>query len=208
MSHPEYLPTPTPSPSRFAAIGDNQAVPWLTDKGRDAYRQFLTRHFPRVFVLSTSGAFAVADGGFDPLGRSLSLCKKANIVCAPYAIDDQVVWAGGKEAPKDYARTVAAGQTSTLNFAYAVNPDCTSRGVPKLWVSQAPEHGTTSILSQDGHPAFPPGHPFAKCNVASVPGITVTYTPTPGFAGSDAVTFEETNLDGGHRSFRIALTVH
>jgi dienelactone hydrolase len=207
MTHPEYLPAPGPPPSHFAAIEDPSAVPWINDKGRDAYRQFLTRHFPRVFVLSVTGGLAVSDGGFDPLSRAMSACLKAGIACAPYAIDDQVVWAGGRESPKDYARTVPAGQASTLNFAYAVNLDCGSRGLPKLWVSDLPQHGMASVLTQAGHPSFPPAHPFAKCNAVSVPGVAVIYTPVAGFVGSDAVTIEETTVDGVRRSFRIALTV-
>ncbi len=207
MTHPEYLPTPTPPPSHFAALEEASAVPWLTDKGRDAYRQFLTRHFPRVFALSVTGTFVVTDGGFDPLSRALELCRKSGLTCAPYAIDDKVVWTGGKETPRDYARTVPAGQMSRLNFAYAVNPDCTSRGLAKISVTQSPEHGSAAVLTQDGHPTFPPGHPFAKCNVLTVPGVSVTYTPEPGFMGSDTVTFDETNVDGGRRSFRITLTV-
>ena len=207
MIHPEYLPTPSSPPSHFAAIEDIAAVPWLNDKGREAYRQFLTRHFPWTFVLSVAGGFATTNGGFDPLGRPLALCSNAGITCAPYAIDAQVVWASGKETPKDYTRIVPAGRTSTLNFAYAVNPDCTSRGLPKLWISQPPQHGAAAVLTQDGHPGFPPGHPFAKCNVTSVPGVAVTYTPAAGFAGSDSVAFEESNVDGGRRSFRVALTV-
>jgi len=63
MTHPEYLPKSGPPVSHFAAIDDVAAVPWLSDKGREAYRQFLTRRFPRVFVLSVAGGFAVADGG-------------------------------------------------------------------------------------------------------------------------------------------------
>jgi hypothetical protein len=207
MVHPEYLPTPIPPPSHFAAIDDTAAVPWLSDKGREAYRQFLTRRFPRVFVLSGGGTFAVSNGGFDPLGHALELCRKAGVTCSPYAVDAQVVWTGGKEGPKDYARTVPAGRTSTLNFAFSVNPDCSSRGLAKLSVSQAPQHGTASVLTQAGHPSFPTGHPLAKCNVASVPGVAVTYTPAPGFTGADIVAFDETTVDGMHRAFRVALTV-
>jgi dienelactone hydrolase len=207
MTHPEYLPAPNPRPSHFAAIDDASAVPWVNDKGREAYRQFLTRHFPRVFVLSVTGGLAVSDGGFDPLRRAMAACLKAGVACEPYAIDDQVVWAGGKESPKDYARTVRSGQGSTVNFAYAVNLDCTSRGLPKVRVSEAPQHGSVAVLARDGHPAFPPGNPFAKRNVANVPGVAVTYTPAQGFSGSDTVTFEETTVDGGRRLFRVALAV-
>jgi hypothetical protein len=144
-----------------------------------AYRLFLTRHFPRAFVLSVTGGFAVAEGGFDPLSRALELCGKAGIYCSPYAIDDQVVWTGGKEVPRDFARTVPAGQTSTLNFAYAVNPDCTSRGLAEIQINEAPAHGTAAVLIQNGHPTFPPGHPLSKCNVVTVSGVSVTCTRPP-----------------------------
>jgi dienelactone hydrolase len=203
LSFPEGLPIWTPHVDAFlASIGLPSAM-----THPDGYRQFLTRHFPRVFALSITGTFVVTDGGFDPLSRALELCRKTGLTCAPYAIDDKVVWAGGKETPREYARTVPAGQMSRLDFAYAVNPDCTSRGLAKISVTQPPEHGSAAVLTQDGHPSFPLGHPFAKCNVLTVPGVSVTYTPEPGFVGSDTVTFDETNVDGGRRSFRVTLTV-
>jgi hypothetical protein len=40
-----------------------------------------------------------------------------------------------------------------------------------------------------------------------VPGVSVAYTPEPGFTGSDAMTFEETNENGSHRVFRMTLTI-
>jgi dienelactone hydrolase len=206
-THPEYLPIPTPPASRFAAATDVAAVPSLNDKGRDAYRTFLTQSFPRAFAVGPGGTFSDAHGGFDPLARSLLACRKVGITCRPYAIDSDVVWPVGSAAPDTYARTVPAGSTATLNFAFAVNPDCSSRGLSKLWVSQPPAHGTSAILTRDGHPRFPPGHPFAACNTVRVPGVAVTYTPAPGFSGSDTMTFEETDLDGGHHVFRMALTV-
>jgi len=202
-----YLPLPTPPASHFAAIEDVSAVPGMNDRGRDAYRRFLTRPFPRVFAMAPGGAVSTADGGFDPLGRALANCAKLNVVCAPYAIDGQVVWTGGGDAPRNVARTVAAGQTATLNFAFAVNPDCSSRGLAKVWVSQDPQHGATQVVTRDGHPSFPAGNPFAQCNAATVPGVAVTYTPSPGFTGSDTLVFEETDVGGRHRAFRIALTV-
>jgi dienelactone hydrolase len=207
QKYPAYLPTPTPPASHFAAIDDVSAVPGLNDRGRDAYRKFLAMRFPRVFALAPGGAVSATDGGFDPLARALAACAKSNVACAPYAIDGQVVWTGGQEAPKDFARTVATGQTTTLNFAYAVNPDCSTRESPKLWVSGKPAHGIAEVVARDGHPSFPQGNPFAVCNAASVPGVAVTYTPAPGFTGSDTVVFEELTRDGRHRAFRIGLTV-
>jgi hypothetical protein len=40
-----------------------------------------------------------------------------------------------------------------------------------------------------------------------VPAVGVTYTPVHGYAGSEAVTIEEINLDGKRQLVRIALQV-
>lgn len=205
-THPEYLPMPVPPPSHFAELTDVAAVPSLSDKGREMYRAFLNRPLPRAFVLAPAQAYSATNGGFDPLARALANCREAGFTCRPYAVDSEVVWTGGPEVPHAYARNVPAGTTSVLDFSLAVNRDCSSRGLPKLWVSQPPAHGTSSVLQRDGHPHFAPG-PFAACNAALVPGIAVTYTPAPGFSGSDALTFEETDVNGGHHVFRVALMV-
>jgi dienelactone hydrolase len=205
--HPEYLPMPVPPPSRFADIDNAAAVPFVNDKGRDAYRQFLTRRFPRVFALASNGMTSVTNGGFDPLARALLACRNAGVTCQPYAVDADVVWSGEVATPVEYARVVTAGSTTNLNFAYAINPDCSSRVLPQLSISQAPIHGAASLVFHDGHPRFPAGHPYAACNEAIVPGVSVAYTPEPGFTGSDAVTFEETNPNGSHRVFHMTLTV-
>ena len=100
-----------------------------------------------------------------------------------------------------------AGAPAVLDFASAINPDCSSRGLPKLWVSRLPEHGTASVFSHGGHPHFPSGSPYAVCNATLVPGVVVTYTPGSGYSGADAVEFQETDVDGRHQAFRVALTV-
>lgn len=203
-----YLPLPTPPPSGFAALDDAGAVPGLTDKGRQAYRDFLNRPLPRVFLIArNSGSFVAMNGGFDPLGRGLAACTKAGIVCAPYAVDTQVVWTGGKEAPRQAARTVEAGKPAPLNFAYAVNGDCSSKGLMKITVTRPPEHGTVLIGTRKGNPGFPPGSPFAVCNTVPVQGVIVIYTSEPDFTGPDSLTFEETSPDGRRQAFEFALTV-
>ena len=206
-TYPEYLPLPTPPPSHAAALEDVAAVPFLNDKGLQAYRAFLARSIPRAFVLGPEGTYSVANGGFDPLARALAGCRTAGVACSPYAVDFNVVWSGRADAVATYARDVPAGATAVLDFASAINPDCSSRGLPKLWVSRLPEHGTASVFSHGGHPHFPSGSPYAVCNATLVPGVVVTYTPGSGYSGADAVEFQETDVDGRHRNFRVALTV-
>jgi len=94
--YPEYggpAQTATPPSSGFADIQDVKAIPHLGDKGREGYQQFLTKAFPRAFAMSTSGRWAWADMGDDPLKRALETCQKNNAqTCRLYAVDDQVVW--------------------------------------------------------------------------------------------------------------------
>jgi len=90
--NPEYLPTPTPAPSRYAAADDLGAVPYLSDRGRELYRKFLDKPVPRAFVIAPSGSVSSFSGGLDPLGKALKDCRKHSQKCQPYAVDDYVVW--------------------------------------------------------------------------------------------------------------------
>ena len=178
-------------------------------------------------VLSYNG-FCFAQGRYLTDEERIRSAVEAILASYPritYAYD--VLPKPGYEVVRDKTRCCAQGDASRFDGSkggtaidasqlipyrdieefFAVNPDCTSRGLPRLWISQHPAHGTTEVVTRDSHPVFPSGNPLEKCNAASVPGVAVTYTPRPGFAGADILTFEEKDLDGAHRSYRIALTV-
>jgi hypothetical protein len=210
LVYPAYLPTPFPPATRYASIDDVQAVPYLDDNGRADYRAFLQRSWTRVFVVSPSGVSTAADGGFDPAARALNLCRQHASGCQLYAVDDDVVWtpqADVRPAPRVFTRVVPAGAPTILNFAFAVNPDCSSKGVPRVWVTQKPAHGAATVERRTDAVRFPPNHPYAVCNGTPTQGTAVVYTPTAGFMGADSVTFEEVNLDRRDRVFQIAITV-
>lgn len=211
---PGYLPTPLPPPTHYAAIDDVAAIPYLSALGRARYAaDFLHRPFPRVFVVAPDGAAVIAHGGFDPIARALSLCRQHVSGCQLYAVDNDVVWTGPEPALTQrldrpiYRRTVPAGTTTVLDFSCRVNPDCSSRGIPRLWLVQPPAHGEASIVQGQGFPKFPPDSPFAVCNVLEVPGAILAYTPQAGFTGPDSLVFEEINLDHRDLVFRMAVTV-
>jgi hypothetical protein len=205
--HPEYLPLPTPAATHISKLDDVAAVPLVNDKGREAYRQFLKLHVPRVFAIAPNGTVSMSEGGFDPLASALAGCRKLGLTCQPYAIDSDIVWTNASAPPREYERTVPAGETSLLNFSWNINKDCTSRGRPHLSVSRTPEHGTATIADAQRQPHFPPNSPYAACNAVPVDGVTLSYAPAPGFTGSDALTFEENDSDGSHRVFRVVLKV-
>lgn len=205
--HPEYLPIPTPPPTRFAAIGDVAAVPFLSDQGRAAYRHFLTLKVPRVFVLSTSGTSATAQAGFDPLARAERLCSRAAANCHPYAVDSDVVWTSTPAPVLTRNSVVAAGQPSRLAVAVSVRDDCSAKPPPMVHLIAAPMHGEISVLPASGHPRFPPGSPRAVCNAVTVPGIGIVYTPAAGYAGPDRVGFTFGQPGEPGQMVRISLLV-
>ncbi|HUA82159.1 MAG TPA: prolyl oligopeptidase family serine peptidase [Dyella sp.] len=94
LIHPEYLPTPSPSPSGYAALDDLQALPYVNafgDKGLAVYRKFLTKPLPRAVAIGIRG-MGDASEGFDPIARAMKLCEQSSPGCRLYAVDNQVVW--------------------------------------------------------------------------------------------------------------------
>lgn len=93
---PEFAagtPVPIPPATNFADASDVNAIPYIGEKGRDGYKNFLTKQYPRAFVISASGRWAWAEMGDDPLKRALDTCRKnSGMECRLYAVDDQVVW--------------------------------------------------------------------------------------------------------------------
>jgi dienelactone hydrolase len=93
--------------SHFASINQVDAVPYLDEKGKNGYREFLKHGNPRIFTLSDQGKWSFAISGDDPLGRALSGCQKqSEHPCKPYAIDDDVVWTGGAPASAPVATAI------------------------------------------------------------------------------------------------------
>lgn len=79
--------------SDFARIDDIDAVPYLSENGRAAYREYLDKMSPRAFAVSPSGAWCWAEEGEAPDARALATCaRKSKQPCQLYSVDDYVVW--------------------------------------------------------------------------------------------------------------------
>lgn len=86
-------PAPTLPRTNYARVDDVEAVPFLTEGGRAAYKEYLARMTPRAFAVSPSGAWCWAEEGEDPDARALATCQqKSNQPCQLYSVDDYVVW--------------------------------------------------------------------------------------------------------------------
>jgi hypothetical protein len=84
-----------------AAIGDVAALPYLPERGRAAYRDWLTRPTPKAFAISANGNWFPAWGRVpqdsslprDPAERAVAGCtRSAGMPCRLYAVNGAVVW--------------------------------------------------------------------------------------------------------------------
>jgi hypothetical protein len=83
-----------------ARLEDVDALP-LNERGKQGYREWLTKNYPRAFVIAENGAWQSAWGNCtknpdepcDPAQRALANCQKRNYKkCKLYAVDNRVVW--------------------------------------------------------------------------------------------------------------------
>jgi dienelactone hydrolase len=89
-----------PARTDYAAIDNVEAVPFVRQNGRDAYRTFLTKSLPRAFAVGSNGAWSWAEEGDDPAARALSACvRDSGQACKLYAVDDYVVWSNQAATP-------------------------------------------------------------------------------------------------------------
>jgi hypothetical protein len=94
-------PQPRSIASGYAAIEDVDALPYLSDRGRAEYREWLTSPTPKAFAISEHGQWWGAWGlapqdstmPSDPNQRALIGCQRAaGTTCKLYAVNGSVVW--------------------------------------------------------------------------------------------------------------------
>ena len=84
----------------FAAVGHVEAVPFLNERGREGYRDWLSKKQPKAFVVAPNGTWNAtwgvpqnaSDESPEPMARALARCEKRAQGCKVYAVDDRVVW--------------------------------------------------------------------------------------------------------------------
>ena len=102
-------PPPLPPKTDFAQVDEIDAVPFLSEHGRAAYREYLTKLTPRAFAVSPSGAWTWAEEGEAPEARALATCSsKSTEPCKLYSIDDYVVWNGDRLDQAEKAAVTAS----------------------------------------------------------------------------------------------------
>ena len=106
---------PAPLATGFAAIDDVDAVPYLTERGRKVYQEWLKYPLPRAFAIAPNGYFWQTattrpkdpDMPVDPSERALLGCERAaKRPCKLYAVNNAVVWV---KEPSPLARDLDPG---------------------------------------------------------------------------------------------------
>ena len=105
----DFAQAPAPQKTDFAVLGDIAAVPFLSETGRTAYREYLTKLTPRAFALSPGGQWCWAEEGEDPDARALATCSsKSDQPCRLYSVDDNVVWRADNSEPGTMTASLTA----------------------------------------------------------------------------------------------------
>jgi dienelactone hydrolase len=110
--------TPAPAKTNFASIDNIDAIPFLRESGRAAYRAFLEKMAPRAFAVSPSGAWGWAEDGEDTDNRALAACQgSSGQPCRLYSVDDYVVWPAPKQVADAAPATATAAAMPAVNAA-------------------------------------------------------------------------------------------
>jgi len=82
-----------PPPSGFAQLSDIDKVPFLDEKGKDGYRNFITKDSTKAFAINSEGRWGWSNGQWDSRSRALEFCNRgAKSPCRLYAVNEDVVW--------------------------------------------------------------------------------------------------------------------
>lgn len=84
-------PQAAPSASQFAALENADAVPGVSAGGRDLYKAWLLKPFPRAVAISEKGTLASGFGD-GAMTQAINSCERDGEPCLLYAVDDVVVW--------------------------------------------------------------------------------------------------------------------
>jgi len=105
----DFAAPPAPQKTDFAVLDDIAAVPFLSDAGRKAYGDYLTKLHPRAFALSPGGQWCWTEEGEDPEARALATCSsKSAQPCRLYSVDDNIVWRGDSSDSSEAGTRTAA----------------------------------------------------------------------------------------------------
>ncbi|NEX64172.1 hypothetical protein [Noviherbaspirillum galbum] len=81
-----------PSASNFAPADDVAAMPFVSERAREGYSQYLNLSAPKAFAISARGHWSHLGNDSRSMKTVLERCEAHGSPCWLYAVDNQVVW--------------------------------------------------------------------------------------------------------------------
>ncbi|SIQ03668.1 hypothetical protein SAMN05880590_101917 [Rhizobium sp. RU35A] len=103
----------------------------------------------------------------------------------------------GPDGVATYAihKKVVSGEKTFIGNFWKLAPDCSSAGVPQIYVLTPPKHGKLVFVNEKRFPAAARGD-YKKCRTVKVDMMVGYYTPNPGYVGEDDLKFRMSAQDG------------
>ena len=104
-------------------------------------------------------------------------------------------------------KTTFSGRNLNVWYFYAVQVDCTTAGLPTVWVTSAPSHGSVEIQNVERFTEYPATNPRVECNKKKSPSVDVVYTSGKAFVGVDKFTVKCVFPSGDVQTKEFLITV-
>jgi hypothetical protein len=110
--------------------------------------------------------------------------------------------------PQAVRRTAVSGVRLRLDFAAALNPDCSAQGEITTRILTPPAHGTAAVEAGSGFTAYPSTNQRYHCNEKAQSGKILFYKSNSGYMGPDSFTYQTIYPNGVEQRFSMELTVN
>ena len=126
--------------------------------------------------------------------------SKRLVTCSPRRIGNDGLHPANT-SPRTYRNAFrnAATRVSSLvldNYLQ-LNPDCTSQGMPTVFVTSAPSHGSVAIQKNvESYPNFEPTNQRSDCNDKETASVGILYTSEKTFIDVDRFTVHSVSKFG------------
>lgn len=117
-------------------------------------------------------------------------------------------YVSASEAIATRSITIAAGASTNIDFAVALNEDCSLASQQGSFrVAKEPTNGRLTVKDAVDHPSFSKPNPRSACNARRVPGRAITYRPADGFVGVDSFEYDRFLSGGTLIHVRVVVNV-
>ena len=113
-----------------------------------------------------------------------------------------VLWGGVASADTNRTATIQPGKPARLAVVTGLKKDCTVGDVGSIRVITAPKNG--SIVVRGGKLKTPASF---RCPNVETPIQALFYTANKNFQGTDEISYETKNTEGGTETFTVKINV-